>query len=693
MISSNAQARADAHDPGAGHHEGRVAARPCHRPRRLPRPSREPSHRLHHRDDDDERPREQGLPEEGKGRSRVSIPSGPAGADRHLLDGARIREPGFRWRAAAAAAAPRQGRPPQRCGARRTAPTDRRGTVMAAFTPILALYSLEILLLIASAAAAVSLVRVPPRGRLVLWRAVVIACLLLPLAPPRVVQVDLMPMATTARVIDSGSSTLTTNASTASIIGLIPWIVVAGALLRTVWLGIGIVRLRALSRRSRTAVLSDDLRTLKQALAPTAEVAWHDDLPQPVTFGTRRPVVLLPSRLRDTSEQCQRAVVCHAPVHVERGDWTATIVEELILTALWFHPAVWWAIGQIQLNREATVDARVVGITNARRAYMEALLAFADGNAPAVAPVFARRRQIVMRIRQLSQEVVMSRTRLTLAGTTLAAIVIGSTWSVVSAVPIRTEVRHRTVAAPMIEPQPTAATPAAQHPQRTPPPRELPPPPPPPPPPPADGKTNPRVVTDPKPPYPAEALPHSPGATVWVALKIGANGEVTEAKATRWQLTIDHSIDDPSYWASRPERAFVDAAEATALKWKFAPPEVNTRTQVDVLFTFRNFPNANAAKALRIGAGMRPPIKVADIRPMYPEAAKAARIEGPVVLELRIGTDGLVVDASVVQSIPMLDDAAVEAARQWKYAPTLLNGAPVEVLMNVTINFVAPPAP
>jgi TonB family protein len=570
---------------------------------------------------------------------------------------------------------------------------------MAIFTPILALYSLEILLLVASAAAAVSLVRVPPRGRLVLWRAVVIACLLLPLAPPRVVHVDLMPMATTARVIDPGSSTLMTGASTASIIGLIPWIVVAGALLRTVWLGIGIIRLRALSRRSTTAALSDELRILKQALAPTAEVAWHDDLPQPVTFGARHPVVLLPSRLRDTSDECQRAVVCHELVHVERGDWPATIVEELILTALWFHPAVWWAIGQIQLNREATVDARVVGITGARRAYMEALLAFADGNAPAVAPVFARRRQIVMRIRQLSQEVVMSRTRLTLAGTTLAAIVIGSTWSVVSAVPIRTEVRHRAIAAPMMEQKLTAATPAAQNPQQTPPPPKLPPPPPPPPPPPADGKTNPRVVTDPKPPYPAEALPHSPGATVWVALKIGANGEVTEAKATRWQLTIDHSIDDPNYWASKPERAFVDAAEATALKWKFAPPEANTRTQVDVLFAFRNVPGvplrsvepdaaANGATVVRVGGNIRPPAKVHDVRPVYPAAALAANVQGVVILDAHVGVDGSVVEAKVLRSIPLLDDAAIEAVRQWRYAPTLLNGVPIEVIVTVTVNFI-----
>ena len=574
---------------------------------------------------------------------------------------------------------------------------------MAAFTPILALYSLEILLLVASAAAAVSLVRVPPRGRLAFWRAVVIACLLLPLAPPRVVHVDLMPTTTSARIIDQASSTLMVGASTASIAGLIPWIVVAGILLRTLWLGVGIVRLRALSRRSTPADLSDDLRLLKHTLAPTAEVAWHDDLPQPVTFGARHPVVLLPSRLRDTSEECQCAVVCHELVHVERGDWPATIVEELILTVLWFHPAVWWAIGQIQLNREVTVDARVVGITGARRAYMEALLAFAEGNAPAAVAVFARRRQIVTRIRQLSQEVVMSRTHLAVAGTALAAIVIGSTWSVVSAVPIRTEVRRQSVAAPMVEPRLTAATPVAQNPQRTQPqpkqpPSPPPPPPPPPPRPPADGKTNPRVVADPKPSYPAEALPHSPGATVWVSLKIGANGDVTEAKATRWQLTIDHSIDDPNYWASKPERAFVDAAEATALKWKFAPPEANTRTQVDVLFTFRNIPGAadrdvqadaarNAGTVIRVGGNVKPPVKVRDARPNYPSAALAANVEGAVVLDLHIGVDGSVLDASVLRSIPLLDDAAIEAVRQWRYAPTLLNGAPVEVMVTVTINF------
>ena len=183
---------------------------------------------------------------------------------------------------------------------------------------------------------------------------------------------------------------------------------------------------------------------------------------------------------------------------------------------------------------------------------------------------------------------------------------------------------------------------------------------------------------------------------MWVALKIGANGEVTEAKATRWQLTIDHSIDDPNYWASKPERAFVDAAEATALKWKFAPPEANTRTQVDVLFTFRNFPSAHLrrAKAVRIGAGIRPPTKVSDARPCIPKLQSRRDVSRDPSFwncgSARTARSSMPASFSRSRCWTMLPS---RLSRQWQYVPTLLNGAPVEVLVTVTINFVAPPAP
>jgi protein TonB len=54
---------------------------------------------------------------------------------------------------------------------------------------------------------------------------------------------------------------------------------------------------------------------------------------------------------------------------------------------------------------------------------------------------------------------------------------------------------------------------------------------------------------------------------------------------------------------------------------------------------------------------------------------------------VRIGVDGSVADAQIVRSIALLDEAALAAVRQWRFNPTLLNGAPVEVIMTVTVNF------
>jgi len=81
---------------------------------------------------------------------------------------------------------------------------------------------------------------------------------------------------------------------------------------------------------------------------------------------------------------------------------------------------------------------------------------------------------------------------------------------------------------------------------------------------------------------------------------------------------------------------------------------------------------------------------VSRVEPVYPPAAKAANIQGVVILELVIGTDGTVIEGRVLRSISLLDQAALDAVVQWKYEPTLLNGAPVEVIATVTINFTLP---
>jgi TonB family protein len=600
---------------------------------------------------------------------------------------------------------------------------------MDAFTSGLATYSVQILLLVASSVCASTMIRVrAPHVRLIYWQFVLVVCLLLPLAPPHVIDVDVatgtqvIAAVTGAREHLAGAHRV--PAATAAV-----WVLMGGILAKALWLFVGLFRLRLLRTAGTIAALSGDLALLQRTVAPAAEVRWHDRIVQPVTFGLARPVVLLPSRLRQLSPDVQRAVLCHELLHASRRDWRSILIEEIVRTAFWFHPAIWWLIARIQLCREETVDALAVSITASRRLYMQALLAFADSTPQPLmaAPLFARRRHLVVRIRQLSQEVVMSPRRIVFSAAALLAIVTACGWTVVSALPVRTELRARSVsekqepgarspllgralgpdvsraatdialpvARAILEPAAQRIVPSTQTTVRPAPP----PLPPPPPPPPADGKSNPRVVAEVKPAYPPEALPYGTGATVWVVVTIDATGQVAAAKANRFQLTIDRSIDDPNYWASKPERPFMDAAEAAALQWKFAPPDANTRISVEVLFTFRNVPGPALVagqldtvatvghKILRVGTGISAPRKIVDVRPVYPEAAKAQDVQGVVILELRIDLDGSVKDATVVRSIPLLDDAALAAARQWKFQPTLLNGAPVEMIMTTTVNF------
>jgi len=78
---------------------------------------------------------------------------------------------------------------------------------------------------------------------------------------------------------------------------------------------------------------------------------------------------------------------------------------------------------------------------------------------------------------------------------------------------------------------------------------------------------------------------------------------------------------------------------------------------------------------------------VAKVAPIYPPLARQARVQGAVVLEATISENGEIVDLHVVSGHPMLVTAAVEAVKQWRYRPYLLNGQPVSVQTQIQVNF------
>ncbi len=90
---------------------------------------------------------------------------------------------------------------------------------------------------------------------------------------------------------------------------------------------------------------------------------------------------------------------------------------------------------------------------------------------------------------------------------------------------------------------------------------------------------------------------------------------------------------------------------------------------------------------VRVGGRIQAPRKLRHVDPVYPELARKAGVSAVVILECLLDRDGRIAKVTVLSGHPLLDAAAVDAVRQWTYRPTLLNGAPVEVVMTVTVNF------
>jgi TonB family protein len=93
------------------------------------------------------------------------------------------------------------------------------------------------------------------------------------------------------------------------------------------------------------------------------------------------------------------------------------------------------------------------------------------------------------------------------------------------------------------------------------------------------------------------------------------------------------------------------------------------------------------AGPVRVGGAIQEPKILSKVPPVYPPIAQSAGVEGVVIIETLIDHNGTVRDAKILRSQPLLDQAALDAVRQWVFTPTTLNGVPVQVIMTVTVNF------
>jgi len=296
-------------------------------------------------------------------------------------------------------------------------------------------YNLQIGMLIGVAAVIPAVLRLrQPGAKLIYWQILLAACLLLPLQPwKQVVAGGTVQVTTVMTAAQPVHSTPSMHFPPRSEMVLL--VALAGVAVRLGWLAVGFWKLRRYRRHSRP---------LEPAPAWSVEASLlvSDDIASPVTFGWRKPVVLLPAHFPSLGAPVQDAILCHEMMHVRRGDWLFTVAEEMVRAVFWFHPAIWWLLGEIGLAREQVVDRLAIDITREREQYMDALLAIAGAGSQldlAPAPLFLRKRHLKHRVILILQEARMSKARLISTLTTGLAVLAAACWLVTGAFPLTAE--------------------------------------------------------------------------------------------------------------------------------------------------------------------------------------------------------------------------------------------------------------
>ena len=172
--------------------------------------------------------------------------------------------------------------------------------------------------------------------------------------------------------------------------------------------------------------------------------------------------------------------------------------------------------------------------------------------------------------------------------------------------------------------------------------------------------------------------------------------EPAATPAPAGSVTTANEIDPtaaspPSAPAALNEAPRVEKS-AGAAAGSLTPPPLQGLTPLRPRSSNRAGGAGAGGRRLRFGFDgvLEPPLQLVRVNPIYPEEARAAGIEGVVILEILIAEDGTVTVTDVLRSVPELDEAAIDAVSQWVYEPTLLNGEPVELEVNVTVNFTLP---
>lgn len=410
----------------------------------------------------------------------------------------------------------------------------------------------------------------------------------------------------------------------------------------------GIARAKWLTRHSRVLDIPElSLLARETGVRRPTRALISNRASMPLTFGLWRPVILLPEEFTTWSEERRRVVLLHELIHVHRLDWPAQIGARIACAFYWFHPLIWLAAAKLRDERERSCDDRVLALGTRASLYAENLLGLARSLKPAqwsMEVAMAQPSGLEKRVAALLDPRRDRRpVRRRVAG---SIAVVAAAAAALLAPGIAPAQNSGITLSGIVYDVSKARVPKA-------------------------------VVTVTNVSTHGKEIAATDAAGVYKFVGIAAGTYNLEVKMPGFRPYQQTGVSlTPG--VSRELDAILDVgqiAETINVVGKRPPLQTQARTP--------------APQRIRVGGNVQATKLLSEVKPVYPRDAQDRGIEGTVLLRAVIGTDGGLLSVNPINSLvdPELTQAALDAVRQWRYQPTLLNGVPVEVATTITVNF------
>jgi TonB family protein len=449
------------------------------------------------------------------------------------------------------------------------------------------------------------------------------------------------------------------------------------------------------------------------------ELAMPLGFMEPGVWGTRMPVLLLPQGITNEMTDAElESVILHELIHVERYDNFIAALQRFLCYLFWFHPLVWILDRKLLLERERVCDELVLGMHIDSSVYAASIVKVTrfclDGKLAGASCVtgadLKRRLEMILKTTILTRFTVWHWTLIVSAICGVLAFSLAAGYPPPSLLRAETAPQAGTVVREgvMIRERGIIFKSALSEDKQKEILEKL--------------KETPEVSinVENKPDSPVTAVYatmrsvefwEEPGSAPAYAFQVAFQVSNTTSRLIKhvsFSLFFPGQGQMPSNFVvfalrtiepfGRVEMSFPPADDPIAAREK---PETLTLRMEGVWFEdgtgWGNLPlkspppagsqAGGAPSRVRVGGAVQSANLIFQVAPIYPPLAKQARIQGEVVLEAIISREGDVTNLRVVSGHPLLVEAALTAARQWKYRPTLLNGQPVEVVSQVTVPF------